>query len=192
MCIYIYTCVCAFYVLLYIPGVSKTPKSQVQSRKNIFLEKNVVKKPYLGYCWMCTNLSKSGGLVLYQISASPHVATLYWQHPKHHRNQSKRYHTRCAHSPQTALTSYDANSPFNGTGGSQKVTTWICMAFQKSAYQMWTQKTLAPIICVVFFLPGSGNCGASKLDVAAAHPQRQKHQYFEYGLVWVNYGLNTI
>ena len=37
---------CAFYVLLYIPGVSKTPKSQVQSRKNIFLEKNVfVKKP---------------------------------------------------------------------------------------------------------------------------------------------------
>ena len=68
----------------------------------------------------------------------------------------------------------------------------ICMAFQKSAYQMWTQKTLAPIICVVFFLPGSGNCGASKLDVAAAHSQRQKHQYFEYGLVWVNYGLNTL
>ena len=81
MYIYIYICVCVCSMFYCIIQEFKDPKNFWSSqekivswRKNVFF---FVKKPYLGYCWMCTNLSKSGGLVLYQISASPHVATSY-------------------------------------------------------------------------------------------------------------------
>ena len=135
-----------------IPGTSKTPNNCTPSEKKTgYFEKNqvLVKNPYFVvcvFCWIFTNLSKSGGPV--SNFSSLHDDYMYqfhtdnfWNLSDRTRDQSwsKRYHTRCARSPPAAVTSYAANFPFNGTGSSQKIAMDICMAFQKAAFQIWTQ-----------------------------------------------------
>ena len=80
--VYIYICiyVCMYLNNIYIyiiPGASKTQEIVGPVKKTSFFEKNrvFVKNPYLGFCWICTNLSKSGGPV--SNFSSLHVAISY-------------------------------------------------------------------------------------------------------------------
>ena len=60
--------------------------------------------------------------------------------------------------------------------------------------------TIAPVICVAFFLSGSGNygsisqtrSGALKFDVAPSSRRGKKPIFWVYWLVWVKYGLNMV
>ena len=72
-----------------------------------------------------------------------------------------------------------------------KKSLWICMAFQKSAFQMWTQQidnSFDNLLCFPFvwigqLLVGSykTTSGASKLDIAAVHSQRPKNHILSTG-----------
>jgi hypothetical protein len=121
LCIYIYT-----------PRASKTKNncrpSMTQSKKLVFSRNRVfVKNPYFVFCWACTNLAKSGEPVsnFSFTTCSNFILTSseIWQ--TEHTIETKANviaHTRCAHSPPAAFTSYAANFPFRWTGGSQQVT----------------------------------------------------------------------
>ena len=82
MCKYIYIYISIYiytHIYIYIPGASKTQKIVGPVKKPSFFEKKqvFVKNPYFGFCWVCTNLSKSGGPV--SNFSSLHVAISYWQ-----------------------------------------------------------------------------------------------------------------
>ena len=132
--VYIYICMCIYicvniylYIYTYIytrsfkdpKNCRSSEKNLVFSRKNKFLWRTHI-LVFVGFAQICPNR-----VDLYQIS--PHYMWQFhtdnlWKLWDRTRDRSKRYQTRCAHSPPAAVASYAANFPFSGTGGSQKVT----------------------------------------------------------------------
>ena len=118
-------------VFIIITRSFKDPKSCRSNEKNyVFFEKKqvFVKNPYFGFCWICTNSSKSGGPIS-NFSSLHDVAVSYWQllksvsqNMRSKPKQALSHDARILHRLQLPPTPYAANFPFSGTGGSQKVT----------------------------------------------------------------------
>ena len=139
----IYNIILLYFISLcpcYIPGASKTRKIVGPGKKSICFEKNrvFVKNPHVdfGCCWICTNLSKSGGPV--SNFSSLHVAISYWQPLKSVRQKASviTHDARILHRLQ--LPPMLRTFPSAGLEVVKK-SLWTCMAFQRSAFQIWTQ-----------------------------------------------------
>ena len=150
------------YICIYTRSF-KDPKNYRSSKKPCFFKKNrvFVKNPYFGFCWICTNLSKSGGPV--SNFSSLRVAISYWQLVKSVR-QNARW------KPKQALS--DTMRAFS-TGCSCLLCCELSLQrdwrqskshngyawhfkSQLSGYEP-SKLTIAPVICVVFFLSRSGS-----------------------------------
>ena len=116
------------YIYIIYTRSFKDPKNCRPSEKKIvFSRKNgfLVKNPYFGFCWICTNLSKLGGPV--SNFSSLHVAVSYWQLVKSVRQNARSKPKQALSDTMRAFSTdssylYAVNFPFSGTGGSQKVT----------------------------------------------------------------------
>ena len=145
------------YIYLYTRSFKDPNNCRSSEKKTSFFAKKrvFVKNPYFGFCWICTNLSASGGPV--SNFSSLHVAISYWRLLKSVRQNarsklSKRYHTLCARSPPAAVTLPPMLRTFPSAGLEVvKKSLWIRMEYQRLRLK------ITPIICVVSFLSGSGN-----------------------------------
>ena len=187
--IYIYVHIYIINIYIYIPRASKTQTIVGPVKKIVkpcfFLKKKKV-------CWICTILSKSGGHV--SNFCLPHVATSYWQVPKSVKRNTPSKPKQTTHDVRILhrlqLPPMLRTLPSAGLEVVKK-SLWICMAFQKSAFQMWTQQnddSSDNLRCFLFAWIGQlpapickTTSGASKLDVAAVHSQRQKNYILSTG-----------
>ena len=191
-----------WFIYIYVPRASKTQKIVDSIQKKIKKNRVFVKNPYFGFGWVCTNLSKSGGSVSNFCFAACSNFIL---------TSSEICQTEHTIETETNVITHDAHIlhrlqlppmlrtfPSAGLGVVKKslIIYIIYMAFQKSAFQMWTQQidnSSDHLRCFLFVWIGQlpvPSCkttsGASKLDAAAVHSQKQKKHIF-----WIQVGMDT-